>query len=544
MNKIYIVALLSLLISCSATMDREAQMITESLTLEQKIGQLLMFAVPGQSINKENRGLIEKYLPGGIILFGFNVSDDSDLPSFLNQLQEEAFGKYGIPLFVSTDQEGGRVIRIKKGVTSFPGSLASGISGNYKDIEKMAAVTGMELRMLGVNMNLAPVLDVNNNPANPVINSRSFGSDPHVVAKAGAAYIKGLQGSRCIAVGKHFPGHGDTESDSHHVLPVIKHDMARLRDVELIPFAEAVKSKAEGIMTAHIHYPSIISDDLPATLSHFFLTQLLRDEMKFSGIVMTDDLEMNAVAGKMNLGTAAVKSFLAGSDIILVSSYGKNIPLIYNALLAAVQEGIISEERLNESVSRILEVKLRYKIAEYNKEDGRIYPSQIQYRESEKRVLDEARSVNSSISRGAIYYSGPGDLYERKKNEKRIYVSGNRPFRENLSIQQGDRLIYSADDILKAGSGEKSLKNTVVVLQSYRINRSYAESLKRRIEKSGGNLMIVYSGNPFDLAGWESEIPVLFTFSFTEESMRQAASALNGEFKPLLKINSQIGFRD
>jgi len=543
MKKIYIIALLSLLLSCSVRMDREAQMITESLTLEEKIGQLLMFAVPGQSINKENRMLIEKYLPGGIILFGFNVSEEDNLPVFIQELQGIAIDKYAIPMFVSTDQEGGRVIRIKRGVTPFPGNLAAGISGNYKDIEKMAAVTGMELRKIGVNMNLAPVLDVNNNPSNPVINSRSFGSDPHVVAKAGAAYIKGLQGSGCIAVGKHFPGHGDTEADSHHVLPVISHDMSRLREVELRPFAEAVKNKVEGIMSAHIHYPAIIDDDKPATLSDYFMTKLLREEMKFKGIVMTDDLEMNAVAGKMDLGSAALESFLAGSDIILVSTYGKNIPVIYEALLNAAREGIISSERLDDSVSRIIELKLRYNVAGYNKEEGRIYQSDFQYSEKSKKILEQAESINSSISRGAIYYSGTGDLYKKKKDEKRIYVSSNRSFRENLSLRQGDRLIYSADEI-KSGSGEKNLEHTTVVLQTYRINRSYAENLNRRIKRSGGNFMILYSGNPFDLAGWNSDIPVLFTFSFTDESMKQAASVLNGEFSPLLKINCKTGFRD
>ncbi len=518
-------------------------MITESLTLEQKIGQLLMFAVPGQSINNENRMLIEKYLPGGIILFGFNISPDGSLPVFIQDLQGKAIDKYGIPMFVSTDQEGGRVIRIKKGVTPFPGNLAAGISGKFEDIEKMAAVTGMELRMQGVNMNLAPVLDVNNNPANPVINSRSFGSDPHVVAKAGAAYIKGLQDSRCIAVGKHFPGHGDTESDSHHVLPVINHDMERLRDIELRPFTEAVKGNVEGIMSAHIHYPAISDDDKPATLSDFFMTKLLREEMKFKGIVMTDDLEMNAVAGKMNLGRAALESFLAGSDIILVSTYGKNITLIYEALLNAAREGVISRERLDDSVNRIIELKLRYKIAGYNEEEGRIYQAEVQYSDKEKKILEEARSINRSISRGALYYSGNGDLYKRKENEKRIYISGNKAFRDNLSLLKGDRFIYSADEI-KSGTGEKTLTNTTVVLQTYRINRGYAESLNRRIKSSGGSFMILYSGNPFDLAGWKSDIPVLFTFSFTEESMKQAASALNGDFTPQHKINCKIGFRD
>ena len=354
-------------------MDRVAQIITDNLTLEQKTGQIIMFALPGQSVNKDNSELIRKYLPGGIILFGYNVGENSDLPGFIDELQQESMNRSSIPLFVSTDQEGGRVIRITKGITRFPGNLAAGVSERYNDIKKMARITGMELRSRGINMNLAPVLDINNNPVNPVINTRSFGSNPVVTAKAGASYISGLQSAGCIAVAKHFPGHGDTESDSHHVLPVINHDMERLKKVELVPFYKAIKEKVECIMSAHIHFPYVTENDEPATLSKFFLTDLLRVEMKFNGIVMTDDLEMNAVSGKMDLGEAAVKSFLAGSDVILVSSYGKNIPVIYNALLSAVKEGTISMDRLNKSGNRIIELKLRYKIAGYNEEKQKIY---------------------------------------------------------------------------------------------------------------------------------------------------------------------------
>jgi beta-N-acetylhexosaminidase len=536
--------LLILFLSCSGRMDREAQIITDNLTLEQKTGQLLMFALPGQALNNDNSKLISKYQPGGIILFGYNISEKGDLPEFIHELQQESMNGSGIPLFVSTDQEGGRVIRVKKGITPFPGNLAAGISENYDGIKKMAQVTGMELRIQGINMNLAPVLDVNNNPLNPVINTRSFGSDPGIVAKAGASYIDGLQSARCIAVAKHFPGHGDTESDSHHVLPVINHDMGRLKKVELVPFYKAIKEKVECIMSAHILFPAITENDEPATLSKFFLTDLLRKEMGFSGIVMTDDLEMNAVSGKMNLGDAAVKSFLAGSDVILVSSYGENIPVIYNALLAAVKDGTISMERLNVSVKRIMELKLRYKIAGFDEEKQKIYFNDFKYTIKEKELLTEKDAINSMLSRESIFYSGESRLYGRGENEKRIYVSGNRDFRENLKINSGDEIFYSAEKALSSLKREDDPGKVIVVLQTYRINRNYIQLLNRRIIKAGGNFLIVYSGNPFDLSGWVTEIPVLFTFSFTGESMKQAALCLDGRFEPLKKINTLTGFRD
>lgn len=544
MRKLYIIILLSIFSSCSGRMDQEARTIISALTLEQKIGQLLMFALPGASINRENIELIRRYLPGGVVFFGYNFSETSDLPGFTNDLQTLAMENYGIPLFISTDQEGGRVIRITKDITQFPGNFALGVTGNYKDIEKMARFTGMELRMKGINMNLAPVIDVNNNPLNPVINNRSFGSSPEVVAKAGSAYIKGIQSARCIAVAKHFPGHGDTESDSHHLLPVINHDLKSLKNVELVPFDSAFKAKVECVMSAHIRFPFIEEGDKPATLSHLFLTDLLRGEMKFNGIVMTDDLEMNAVSGKMDLGEAAVQSFLAGSDVILVSSYGKNIPLIYNALLSAVKEGVISMERLDDSVKRIIELKLRYKIAGFNEEENQVYLNNFEYKENEKRLLAEKDEINRNLSRGAISYSGDGALYSRAENEKRKYVSSNIAFRGSLDIMPGDDIFYSAEHALSSINRSGDPEVFTVVLQTYRINKVYLQSLSRRIKSSGGNLLLVYSGNPFDLSGWETDIPVLFTYSFTDESMKQAAFCLNGSFAPSKKINSLTGFRD
>lgn len=544
MKKLYITILLSLFCSCSGRMDQEAHIITSALTLEQKIGQVMIFALPGDSLNRENKELISRYLPGGVIFFGYNFSEKKDLSRFTDDLQSVAMENYGIPLFISTDQEGGRVIRVKNEITQFPGNFALGVTGNYKDIKKMARVTGMELRMKGINMNLAPVLDVNNNPLNPVINTRSFGSNPEVVAKGGAAYIKGIQNARCIAVAKHFPGHGDTESDSHHVLPVINHNMERLKKVELVPFYRAFKAKVEGVMSAHIHFPLIGEGDKPASLSRFFLTYLLRGEMKFNGIVMTDDLEMNAASGKMNIGEAAVKSFLAGSDVILVSSYGKNISVIYNSLLSAVKDGTISMERLNESVKRIIELKLRYKIAGYKEEGNEIYLNDFKYSENEKKFLIQKDDINTILSRGAIFYSGDMELYSRGENEKRKYVSSNKAFRKNLDLIPGDDIFYSAEQALSSINKKGESESFTIVLQTYKINRGYVQSLYRRIKNAGGNLLVVYSGNPFDLTGWESEIPLLFTFSFTDESMKQAALCLNGRFVPLKKINSLTGFRD
>lgn len=241
---------MSSLAACSPYRYEEVIPVVEKMTIEQKIGQMLMPAVPGSKIGTASRNIVKDFMPGGIILFGFNLENRQQTARFIEELQAASMQHSGIPLYISIDQEGGRVKRIRDGVTQFPGNLAFGVADDKKLMYTAARVTGLQLRLMGVNMNLAPVLDVNNNPLNPVINLRSFGSEPEIVSRMGVSYIKGLQDGRCIAVGKHFPGHGDTDRDSHHTLPVISYDMKRLKKVELAPFRKAIDAGVEGIMTA------------------------------------------------------------------------------------------------------------------------------------------------------------------------------------------------------------------------------------------------------------------------------------------------------
>ncbi len=543
MKKIAIIFILMTLVSCSKSRFKDADALTAKLSPGQKVGQLLLLAVPGQKINRQNKDLIERYMPGGILYFGYNIKNSKQLNKLTEDLQSYSIKNSGIPLFVSTDQEGGRVVRIRDGVTAFPGNLASGIAADADDVFDMARITGLELKNIGVNMNLAPALDVNNNPENPVINTRSFGSDPQVVAEMGESYILGLREGQCISVAKHFPGHGDTGTDSHYTLPVIKHGIERLKKVELVPFSRAISSDVDCIMSAHIYFAALIPGGESATISPFFLTHLLREEMKFPGIVMTDDMEMNAISLKMDLGTAALRSFLAGTDIILVSSYGKNIPLIYRTLLKAVNDGVISRERLERAVRRIIEMKLRYGIMNYEAETGKVSRVPFTLSEDQRKIISRGDELNKRISRNALYYSGKGELYKRNNTHSLLYISSNTAFRESLKLSDKDSLLSGSGDLFSAVKNKSKKGPVRVIYQAYSINRKYMESLSKKLRESGAELLIVYTGNPFLLAGWETEIPVLFTFSHTEESLRQAAMCLNGELEPAKKINCDTGFR-
>lgn len=330
----------------------------KNMSLEEKVGQLFQVGFQSKSINREIKDLIENHHIGGVIYFTRNIENLEQTASLSKNLQQLALNSgSGIPLFISVDQEGGKVRRIKD-LTYFPANIEIGATGDKELSRKAAAVTAKELKGLGINVNLAPVLDVNNNPANPVIGERSFGADPILVAEMGVAYIKGLQAEDIIATVKHFPGHGDTAVDSHFDLPVINHSRERLDQVELYPFKKAIEAGVDSIMAAHIYFSTIEPEaGIPATLSKAVLNDLLREELNFDGVIITDDMEMGAIKNSFGTAAGAVKTIEAGADIVLIShSYDKQKQAI-EALIKAVENGRISEKRIEESLRRIIKLK-------------------------------------------------------------------------------------------------------------------------------------------------------------------------------------------
>jgi beta-glucosidase-like glycosyl hydrolase len=539
-TKIFIFVILIMAAGCTKKKyDKEAASLLKDMSLERKVGQLLMVAVPGTGMNADIKAIIRSYLPGGVILYGKNLTTLENNRRFIDDMQGDSMVSAGIPLFVSVDQEGGRVIRFVPGVTQFPGTMAAGVCGNEELSYRWGRILGLQMRMTGVNMNLAPVLDVNNNPRNPVINTRSFGSDPQLVADLGAAYIEGLQESRCVAVGKHFPGHGDTDKDSHLTLPVIRYDMKRLSGVELVPFRKAIKAGVDGIMTAHIAYPAILGSDEPATVSKRMLTGLLREEMGFRGLVITDDMEMHAISRRQDMGEATVSSVLAGADIVLISSWEGNIPVIFNALKKAVVEKRISEERLNDSVRRILEVKMRYGIMTAGPETPR--PAGFILTEKDRTELDGANEVNTGLSRGGLLYFGRNDLLRPAKGTARVFIVMNRFLREELARVPSNHIASSLGDAARFApkKGEKA----VLYLQIVKPDLAYLDAAVRFCASTRTDLVVLSSGNPFPITVSGLARAGLLSFSDTEESNRQMGRCLNGVFEPRTGGTLQLGIR-
>lgn len=331
-------------------------MITE-MTIEEKVGQLIMVGFEGTQANEAIEAHIRERFVGGIVLFSRNIQSPAQTAELTNQLQRLAESTaHRIPLFIGIDQEGGWVIRLKEGATVLPGNMALGATGSSELAQRAGEITAAELAAVGVNFNFAPVMDVNNNPGNPVIGRRSFGESPDLVSRLGAAYIRGLQRNGVLGTAKHFPGHGDTAVDSHFDLPTVNHNLDRIHALELQPFRAAIEADVAAIMTAHIIYPAF-DPDLPATLSRAVLTDLLRDELGYDGLLVTDDMEMKAIDDRYQSGEAAVMAIEAGADIVMVLWTPTKQNEVFDALLSAVKSGRISQARLDQSVKRILKAK-------------------------------------------------------------------------------------------------------------------------------------------------------------------------------------------
>ncbi len=327
--------------------------------LHSRIGQLFMAGMPGTAMDATTECLISEYGLGGVILFKRNIESPIQLARLCNRLQQTAMKKRGLPLFLAIDQEGGRVARLTEPFTRFPGNTAIGASADpVKEAREFAEKTAQEMRLVGLNMDLAPVVDVARDEVEAHLEGRLFSRDPEIVARLGAAVVKGLQDNGVMAVAKHFPGLGAAGLDPHHRLPSITIEADELTRVDLAPFSAAAAADVSGVMTSHAVYPAL-DPGVPATLSRKIITGLLRDELGYQGLVITDDLEMGAIAGGRGIAESAVEAFIAGADILLIC---KDQSRVLEAM-HALRDTVLKDERLipriNRSIARIEGAKAR-----------------------------------------------------------------------------------------------------------------------------------------------------------------------------------------
>lgn len=337
------------------------------MTIDEKIGQLFIVGFEGTEISDPLVKLIKELKIGGVILFSRNYRDLSQLIKLINDLQSCSLEYQDLPLFISVDQEGGRVSRLGKPFTQFPPCADLGSSNQENHTKSYASILAKELRACGINMNYAPVLDILTNSENSVIGDRAIGSDPNLVTFHGNIIINEFLKQKLIPVGKHFPGHGGTSVDSHIELPEVDADMAHLSTAETIPFQRAIHTGLEVIMTAHVKFPNVDSV-FPATLSKTILTEFLKEELGFHGITMTDDLEMDAIQKYYSDEEIPVLAIQAGADCLLVCHSNSKQHALIKGLKEAVRKGMITEKRIQESFEKISDIKRKYLIP-YQKAD-------------------------------------------------------------------------------------------------------------------------------------------------------------------------------
>ncbi len=523
----------------------------ENLTLEEKVGQVFMFGFPKNNPGKA-LDLIKTFKPGGIIYFARNC-DSIEKTSILSAELQNWANDYGsgIPLFIAADQEGGIVTRLSQNLAVMPGpmSLSAAVSGeNSTYITNASRATAIQLRSAGINMNLAPVLDVNNNPHNPVIGVRSFGDDPNIVSKYGTAAVKGLEQGGIISVGKHFPGHGNTSIDSHLDLPVLPFSMENLNSCELIPFRSSINCGIPAIMSAHIIFQAVDRQN-PATLSRKVLKDLLRNTLGFKGVIITDCLEMNAIAKHPGTAQGAVEAFKAGCDILLISHTKSLQKEAWFRLLKAVRSGHISENRLNESVNRIIRLKQLFKLPN-------CLPTQMAYNPDFKKLSQELHLRSTTIVKNEMQLV-PLPVAENRKFKICIISSITKtpllvqdPLIENTESPDScvqtplgkflNKLCKNLE-INEVGMGyPKALKksltlatnsNITIVLTQNAANNPGQSQFVRNILDKVPNTIVVATGEPYDIAIAPDNIHTyLCTYSNHPEAMRALAYVLMGRF--------------
>ncbi|SDK01558.1 glycoside hydrolase family 3 N-terminal domain-containing protein [Sediminibacillus albus] len=526
----------------------------EMMTTKEKIGQMLMPDFrnwEGENVTEmlpEIENLVKEYHLGGVILFRENVVTTEQTAKLVSDYQA-ASDKYGMLLTI--DQEGGIVTRLQSG-TDMPGNMALGATRSTETAFNVGQAIGEELSALGINMNLAPVMDVNNNPDNPVIGVRSFGSSPDLVADLGIAYTKGLQTTGVAATAKHFPGHGDTAVDSHLGLPEVPHDKERLKEVELYPFQQAMETGLDAIMTAHVTFPKI--DDtkvisqkdgteiaLPATLSKKVLTDLMREEMGYEGVIITDALNMKAIADHFGPVDAAIRAVKAGTDIVLMPV---GLEEVAEGLLAAVESGEINEAAVEESVKRILTLKAKRGI----------------FKESTPQPLDEKISKAKEIVGSEEHKQVEKDAAEQSitlvKNEaalpfaidnnQKLVVIGStyidRLF-ESIQAYHGNTEMIRASGPLTDSQLETLADADSVVVGTYTYNvagRSPDSSQMRLVNQLITHLEAPVIGigirNPYDLMAYPEIDAYLAQYGFNPSSFTATAATLFGENIPTGKL--------
>ena len=395
----------------NSTLPGNMDELFSSLTLEEKVGQLFIVSIPGKTLSSGDRAFLSDCHIGNIILFAANIDSLEQTASLNASIRQTISDNTGVVPFISVDQEGGKVMRVMDACLA-PPMMAVGSIGDTGIARELGALMGEQLYTLGFNLDFAPDADVNSNPNNPIIGDRSFGEDPQAVASMVSAFAEGLQSSGVLGCIKHFPGHGDTSEDSHTSLPCVKTSREELEKTELVPFRSGIEAGVAMTMVGHILYPALGADKVPASLSSDVIQGVLRDELGFNGLIVTDSLSMGAVTNTWGQTKSCVMAFKAGVDMLLINDTEAVMRGCYQAVLDAVRSGEISEKRLDDSVRRILETKYAFGLFSAEAPSGKVpdtqkYDALLKEISRDSLALIDGTSTAIDLSSSAVLFTEP-----------------------------------------------------------------------------------------------------------------------------------------
>jgi beta-N-acetylhexosaminidase len=527
---------------------------TSEMSLPELIGNVLVAGFHTPPPSPEIIDLIQRHHVSNIILFKRNIQSAEQVHELTHNLQMIARAAgHRHPLLIMIDQENGMLRRFGESATTFPGNMALGAIGSTEIAYEIALATGRELKALGITMNLAPVLDVNNNPANPVIGVRSFGEDPYAVGQLGAAMVKGYQAASVINNLKHFPGHGDTAVDSHLALPVIPYTLERLETIELVPFKEAIKAGADSVMIAHMYLPALIPEEMePASVSRVVITGLLREKLGFSGLIISDCLEMQAIVDTVGIARGSVMGLQAGLDLLLISHrYDRQLEGIA-AVRTAVQDGTLASDTLRQAAERVLQFKAR--TLSWDDLPDASTLSTIGCN-AHLRLRDHAYELSTTLVRNTEAL-----LPLRLQADQRLLLLLLQPTSFTQAIDEdlpGHTLLTSiqarhplVDSLIITAQPDQTeyatilqAVNAAAVTLVVTVNANldpYQGELVQRLLQSGQPIVGIAAYNPYDLLAFPALSTYLVTYEYTQPAFEAATRVIFGEIPARGKLPVSI----
>lgn len=516
----------------------------EQMSLREKIGQMMVTGFPSTEISQQLKEVIEQYKVGNIILFSHNIENKFQLGKLVAEMQSLFTTYTGIPGFITIDQEGGRVTRMPKDATNVAGAMAIASSGRSENAYTAGRITARELKALGINFNLAPVMDITNNPLNPVINIRSYGDSASAVQQYGIQMMRGLLDGGVMSSLKHFPGHGDTNVDSHIGLPSIDKSLEELEQLELRPFVAAIEQGAQAIMSAHILFPQIETTGLPGTMSYTIITELLKEKLGYKGLVVSDCLEMDAIKRFYGTAQGALGAIKAGVDLIFISHTPELMKEAVQLIEEAVATGDLDEAIVDAAVSKILSYKEQY--ASVEEPNYEVVGSDVHRHANELMRTETICLVKGEIEKVTLRdknvlfvgsYSYRTDLASSSVNQDLSFAQFfGQYFDVDYTIIDIDP---SDEEIHKVLKKAQAYEHIVIGLFNGRENKGQLELVNQMLA-AGHKVTAIALGRPYDLALIEGECCAIAAFEYSIEAFKSMVPILNGDKTPTAQITIQL----